>query len=189
MRDGVRNARKTTAMNGCCMLGPVLQFTLLSEFWAEVRTAKEEGSRSSPQSLLRLLSQLELERERELQLTRSWSRALAGDRAGRLNVSAGVARVDVVEGVDGVHAELHRRALPDAECLLQRQIDVVEVWSKVRVAANIADLVQTRLAERAAKRLRLVEGPSGPGHKLRQVGGERAGSLRVARHVRWSAGA
>ena len=126
---------------------------------------KKEGSRSSPRGYCGSSAELELERQAECQLTRSGSRGLAGDGAGGENISAGVAGVDVVNGVDRIKAELHRKVLPDIEALLKRHIRVEEGRPKVTVAANVADVVETWIGERAAKRLRRVEGPSGSGNE------------------------
>src|SRR5271170_1121138 len=67
--------------------------------WGRLRIKGKRGAEAPLEVCCGSSSQLELERERELQLTRSGTRTFAGDRTSRLNIAAGVSRVDVVERV------------------------------------------------------------------------------------------
>src|SRR6185369_264041 len=108
---------------------------------------KEEGSRSSPRSHLRLLLKLELHAEGELKLTRSARRSQAADGSIGFDVAARIAWVDVIESVECVHAELHCNAFVDRERLGESQIVVEVAGSKIRVAANVADRIQSGVLE------------------------------------------
>jgi hypothetical protein len=80
----------------------------------------------------------ELEASGKLQLTRycrTVDARAAGNGTGGLEVSAWVTEVDVVERVEGVHAELEDQALPDGKVFLQGQVRVGEVRTEDTVTA------------------------------------------------------
>ena len=86
--------------------------------------------------------------ERELKLTRSAvvalsaAATLATDGSGRLDVAAGVTRSDVVEGVEGIHAELDGHVLPNSECLGEAEIGPEEPRATIGVDAGVAEVVE-----------------------------------------------
>ena len=95
---------------------------------------------------------LELDAKRKLELTGSARAAdaaarFARDCTQRLNVAAGVACVDVVEHVEGVHAELDRNLFPHRERLGQTHVVGEEFRSAVSVETSISVVVQSGIGE------------------------------------------
>jgi hypothetical protein len=95
--------------------------------------AKERGEPKLPSRVVLQVvcgssAQLELCVEREFKLTRSAVVALSAaatlttDGTDRLDVAAGVTRSDVVEGVEGIHAELDGDVLPYGERFGQSEV-------------------------------------------------------------------
>lgn len=108
-----------------------------------------------------LLRRSELHSQRELQLTRigcSIHAGSGGDGSILFNVSAGRAKVYVVEDVIRVHAELDGHDLPDREILLDSEIGIEEMGSEDAISTDISDLVKARRSKRSSKFLPLEVG-------------------------------
>ena len=98
---------------------------------------------------------LELQVNGELQLTGVGGATDAGGErttadgtcAGTVNGAVRIAEIDVVEGVEGIHAELRSYPLVKRHVLEQRHIAIEEVRPKERVAAYVSDGVQTGAGE------------------------------------------
>src|SRR5271168_3490696 len=88
---------------------------------------------------------------------------------GRAAAAVRIAGADVIEGIICIHAELEHDALLDGEVLDQRQVSVKEVGPQRRVAANVADGIETRTAEAAVGALAVAEVVTG-GNDALEVG-------------------
>ena len=97
----------------------------------------------------------ELRVERELKLTRSAVVALSaaptftGNRAAALDISVGVARSDVVEGVEGIHAKFDGHILPYIERFGERKIGSEEPWPTISVLSRVANGIQAGVDKRS----------------------------------------
>ena len=108
---------------------------------------KKRGAEAPLVLMLQFLRELELNAEGEFQVARVAASSLAGDVAFRLDVAAGVAWIDVVECVVGIHAEFGDNLPTDGERLDKPDVLVEEPGAAVGVVPDVADVVQTGVHE------------------------------------------
>ena len=108
---------------------------------------KKRGAEAPLFPLAALRAKLELQAKGEFELAWNPARRFAGDGARRLDAATRITRVDVVERVERIHAELGDETLADGERLGNGKVRVKEPGTKVGVAARVPNGVQTRVLE------------------------------------------